>query len=379
MSEIEMVMEALIRTRTSGRKAALATVVGVKGSAYRREGAKMLIDEDENRIGMISGGCLENDVAEVAKMVIASGIPILRAYDLDEDLVWGLGLGCPGKVEIYIEPITVDYEMESSPIEGWVKSFEERKESILATVLQPELGKLGRLFMSREGSFGDLGNEELNVLVKELACKKLDETNPKAEAISVFLSGGEQVKIFLDIYLPPFELMVFGAGHDAIPVVNFAEKLGFQTTVVDQREVYNSKDRFPNAKRFILKPSQFQEKLEVGNRTYVVVMNHHLERDQETIKFVLDSPTPYVGVLGPSSRMMRMMEALENEGSFFNEKELEKMHNPIGLDIGAVSSEEIAISILAEVIAMKNGHHGGFLKGSEYIHHKNARTELKLV
>lgn len=105
MKENEVIFEAIERTRKSGLKSALATVVSVKGSAYRREGAKMLVDEAENIIGMISGGCLESDVAEEAKSVIKSGMPILKTYELDEDLVWGLGLGCPGTVKIYIEPI----------------------------------------------------------------------------------------------------------------------------------------------------------------------------------------------------------------------------------------------------------------------------------
>ncbi|WP_077247273.1 XdhC family protein [Pseudobacillus wudalianchiensis] len=105
MSETAIVMQAIEETRKAGRKAALATVVRVFGSAYRREGAKMLIDENETITGMISGGCLEADVAETAKQVIASGAPILKTYAMDEDVVWGLGLGCPGTVEIYIEPV----------------------------------------------------------------------------------------------------------------------------------------------------------------------------------------------------------------------------------------------------------------------------------
>ncbi|MGC8227629.1 XdhC family protein [Pseudobacillus badius] len=105
MSENLLVIEAIQEAREAGRKAALATVVRVYGSAYRREGAKMLVDEQENITGMISGGCLEADVAEVAKQVIESGVPALKTYAMDEDVVWGLGLGCPGTVEIYIEPV----------------------------------------------------------------------------------------------------------------------------------------------------------------------------------------------------------------------------------------------------------------------------------
>lgn len=258
------------------------------------------------------------------------------------------------------------------PFEMWLKSIKEEQESVLATVLANEQkeNNEGRLFVSRGNhSIGDLGDEQMNQQVINIAKIKLDQANPKSETCVFTLPSGEEVNVFIDVYIPPAEVMIFGAGHDAIPVAKYAVSLGFNTTVVDQRESYNSKERFPNAQRLIVRTCDFHEKIKIGYRTYIIVMNHHIERDIETLKFVLPSVSPYIGVLGPRSRRIRMLDAIKAEGILFNDYELKRMHSPIGLDIGAASSEEIAISILAEVIAKKNGHSGGFLRGSEYIHH----------
>ncbi|KAB2334845.1 hypothetical protein F7731_13885 [Cytobacillus depressus] len=267
-----------------------------------------------------------------------------------------------------------------SPFEAWLISLEEERESVLATIMPIDPSKLNkepcRLFISKESkTIGDLGDEDINQRVTEIARRKLNESNPKSETRIFTLPNGEEIHIFIDVHIPPAELMIFGAGHDAIPVAKSAVSLGFKTTVVDQREFYNSEERFPGTNRLIVKTSEFEGKIKIGHRTYIVVMNHHIERDQETLKFVLRSSSPYIGVLGPRSRRMRMLKALEEEGVIFVENELDRMYSPIGLDIGADSPEEIALSILAEVVAKKNGHAGGFLKGSEYIHKAAATKE----
>lgn len=260
-----------------------------------------------------------------------------------------------------------------SPFEAWLMSFEEEQECVLATTLPTDHTHINkapcRLFISgSHEAIGDLGDEDINLRVTEIAKKKLSESNPRSETRVFALPNGQEIQVFIDVYIPPSELMIFGAGHDAIPVAKYAVSLGFKTTVVDQREFYNNEERFPGTNRLIVKTSEFQEKVKIGRRTYIVVMNHHIERDQETLKFVLRSSSPYVGVLGPRSRRIRMIEGLGANGIFFDENELNRMYSPIGLDIGAATPEEIALSILAEVVAKKNGHSGGFLKGSEYIH-----------
>jgi xanthine/CO dehydrogenase XdhC/CoxF family maturation factor len=365
--QIALAIEEAVR---SGRQIVLATVVKVKGSAYRREGAKMVIDEQGGTCGMISGGCLEPDVVQMAEEVISKGVPLNKQYVLDEDVVWGLGLGCPGTVDLYLEPVALEDTKPAGPFGVWLACMKEKKAGILGTVLneKAEEGR-GRIFVSEEGMVtGSLGAFMLDEWFVGIAKRKLEEQAPKSETKLFTLPDGENIEIFTDVHVPPIELMIFGAGHDAIPLANISRTLGWQTTVIDPRPAYNDDQRFPGVNRILIHPSSFQEKVSIGRRTYVVVMNHHLERDQETLKFVLPSNAPYVGVLGPRSRRIRMLEALEKEGTIFAPLCMERVYSPVGLDIGAVSPEEIATSIAAEILSVRNGHSGGFLHGKEAIH-----------
>lgn len=365
MSEHEQIIQAVVQTREQGVPAALATVVRVYGSAYRREGAKMLIDENEQLTGMVSGGCLEADVGEVAKQVISSGVPVLKTYDMDEDLVWGLGLGCPGTVDIFIEPVPQE---QDQAFDHWLTSVTEKQTCALATVLK-EKGLAERVFIPQAGTpVGSLSDLSVQAHVITLAQQKMKEKNPASSSQTFTAENGEEINIFIDIYVPPAELIIFGAGHDAIPVAKYAVSLGWKTTVVDPRPYYNTEERFPGTKRILADTSKFESEVQIKSHSYVIVMNHHIERDRETLKFVVPSAAPYIGVLGPRKRRNRMMEAIQEEGIKFTEEQLKRMHSPIGLDIGSESPEEIAISIVAEIIAIQKGHEGGFLDGADAIH-----------
>ncbi|WP_228548313.1 XdhC family protein [Sporosarcina obsidiansis] len=264
---------------------------------------------------------------------------------------------------------------KQSAFEAWLASVEAEKACVLATILQTESPlanqESGRMFISSEGvTIGDLGDKTINAKIIALANQKLSEKKPKSETHTFVLSDQQEISIFIDVYIPPVDLIIFGAGHDAIPVANYSVSLGLRTTVVDSRAFYNSEERFPGAKIIVTNEDGYHEKVKIGNRTYIIVMNHHLEKDQKTLEFVLNSQAPYVGLLGPRSRRDRMLDALKEDGIVFSDNQLSRLFSPIGLDIGASSPEEIAISILAEIIAIKNGHTGGFLQGAEYIHNK---------
>lgn len=254
--------------------------------------------------------------------------------------------------------------------DAWLDCIQEKREGVLATVLQTgEAGPPGRLFIPKEGqAVGTLGDSALDAQALLAAAKKLNEPNPKPQTKGLHNAEKKEVSVFMDVYIPPLTLLIFGAGHDAIPVAKYGVSLGFHTVVVDQRPFYNSEERFPGATRVIAETAKFAERLFIDSRTYIIVMNHHLEKDQETLKFVLPSQAPYIGVLGPRSRRMRMLESLEKEGVRFENSQLERMYSPVGLDIGASGAEEIAISVLGEIIAVKNGHTGGFLHNSMHIH-----------
>jgi xanthine dehydrogenase accessory factor len=262
---------------------------------------------------------------------------------------------------------------ERDPFAAWTACLKEERAAVLSTLLKftssPDLSAGVRLFVPENGEpLGDLGDEELNRLVIKVAREKLGTLHPQSETCIFSLQGGRQAEVFVDINLPPSELMIFGAGHDADPLAKFAVQLGFKTTVVDPRPAYATEERFPGAVIILADAGSWEERVIIGRRTYVVVMNHHLERDQAAIRLALNSPAPYVGVLGPRSRRQRMLETLEKEGVTFGEEQLARMFNPVGLDIGAETPEEVAISILSEILAFRKSHVGGFLRDRDKIH-----------
>jgi xanthine dehydrogenase accessory factor len=348
--ETRQVLEAARLAWAKGQRVALATVVRVFGSAYRREGAKMLAHEDGSATCMISGGCLEPEVVEVARGVMASGSPRLVRYDLDEDVMWGLGLGCGGAVEVYIEPLP-----QGSLLARWLQMQAEGETAVLVTPLQ---GGEGRLLLREDGApEGELAPPPLQEAALEAAAALLSGPSPRAQARAV-----ASAQLFFDVSVPPPELVVFGAGHDAIPLVAQAQALGLRARVVDARPAYATPARFPGAEIVLAHPQEFPQRLRLSRHSYVVIMNHHLQRDQACLAFALDSPAPYIGVLGPRSRFERLLEGLAREGRPVGPQELGRVHSPVGLDIGAEAPEEVAVSILAEVLAVQRGFPGGPLR-----------------
>ncbi|HEX7066318.1 MAG TPA: XdhC family protein [Bacillales bacterium] len=263
--------------------------------------------------------------------------------------------------------------MTQSPFVAWTTSLKNEKPAVLVTLLEvPEgsgLSAGARLFVSEEGlSLGNLGTAILNNLAAKAAGEKLKQLHPKSETRSVQLSEGGEASVFIDVNIPPLELMIFGAGHDAIPVAKFAGDLGIRTVVVDPRSAFATEENFPGAEIVLARSEELRDKVHPGTRTFTVIMNHHLERDQACLRFALESFAPYVGVLGPRKRRKWLLDGLQEEGFTFSEEQLSRLYNPIGLDIGAETSEEVAISILSEILAVRNGHSGEFLRKKGRIH-----------
>jgi xanthine dehydrogenase accessory factor len=350
--QVTELLSSMIKEHQPG---VLATVITVKGSAYKREGAKMIIEPSGDYHGMISGGCLEGDVAASAEEVFSSGNQILKKYELDEDLVWGLGLGCPGTVEILIEPID-----SSRFFQQTADAYAKKQAFVVCKLIESEELPL---LVTESDIYGDnWGDEILQESTVMMAMQKLAQQTASSETIFLTKKTGEEVRVFLDVQFPPPKLCIFGAGHDAIPLAQLSSLLGYQTIVIDPRRSFNTSERFPTAYSLLSKPGK------MDSRTYCVIMNHHLERDIDSLAFVLKSEAPYVGLLGPRIRRAKMMNHLKEQGVTFSNRELEKLHSPIGLDIGAETPEEIALSIMAEITAFRNGHNGGFLRDKTFIH-----------
>ena len=365
MKELQDLVAAFETVKSSGLPAALATLVKVKGSTYRRSGARMLMTSDGRMVGSLSGGCLEGDVFEQAQPVMSSGQSILVSYDTtsDEDIVWGLGLGCKGIVHVLIERLATDSEL--SPMAFLSECLHRRQMGVLATVFRIEgqvRAKVGEhLMLHSDGRVtSDLTDSELIAVL--LSDAQAAQRLGKPRQMAYPRPAGE-VEAFIEVIEPPRPLIIFGAGHDAVPVVGFAKELGWHVTVVDSRPAYATKERFPRADAVILSPfEKVGEQVRLDERTAAVVMTHNYLHDFELLKRLLPSPVPYLGVLGPKRRTEQLLGELLEQGMQMNEAQLSRLYAPVGLDLGADSPEEIALAIVAEIQAVGARREGGLLR-----------------
>ena len=358
--ETERILQAIRDVRAAGQRAAIATVVRVKGSAYRREGTRILVRQDGSYECLLSGGCLEPAVADAAARVIETGEPVVVSYDLEEDSIWGLGIGCSGAVDIRIERVESD-----ALTSAWLDMLSAGRAGALVTPLE---GASGRLLVSEDAPpQGTLGDPSLDAEAATLAIDRLRAAHAH--------SGPERcnsAELFFELSLPPPKLVLFGAGSDATPLVDQAWALGFAVTVVDVRAAFLTAERFPFATLVNAHFSEFSRKVSLDDRTYVVIMNHHLERDWQSLRFALASPAPCVGVLGPRSRFRKLINGLKSQGYEPDASALARVRSPVGLAIGAETPEEIALSVMGEIVALVRGFEGGFLRGREESLHRPA-------
>lgn len=361
MSELADVLAAIESLSAKGERMALATIVAVRGSTYRRPGARLLVPEEGAPIGNISGGCLEGDVADMARLVLREDKARLAGWDLtaDDDAVWGLGLGCNGAIEVFIEP--ADRAAEVAHVLR--TALEEERPICVATVLESEAPELvapgARLVVKPDGHVeGSLGHADVDAEAIVAARELLDAERSE---IRTFMHG---VRAFVEVLEPPLRLVLCGAGHDAIPLVRAAAGLGWQAIVVDDREAFLDAARFPEAHGFVRveEPGQVAGAAPIDERTFVVVMTHNFLRDEAYLRALLPTPAAYIAMLGPAARTQRVLMDLADEGVEIGEDNRARIHAPAGLDLGAEGPEEIAQAIVAEIVAVRRGREGGFLK-----------------
>ncbi|MGH7548409.1 MAG: XdhC family protein [Gemmatimonadales bacterium] len=347
--ETREVLDRLGELLREGVKAALATVVRVRGSAYRHEGAKLLVAEDGSTTGNVSGGCLEQDVREVALHVIRTGRAELRNYcsSADEIEAWDLGVGCEGQVDVFVEPV-----VEARPRERAL--LDERKPFAVCTELpgKGEWGKGKRLIITPDGVEGDLGPTDLNRAVAG-----------RARALLGGESGGLREiagrTVFIDVFLPPPQLVLFGAGEDARPLARFASDVGFRVVVVDRRPGLLLAERFPSAARLVQSDAtELTERLALDEASYAIVMTHTFADDQAYLRALLRAPVSYIGMLGPRQRTERIMRTLSAEGPL----DESRVYGPVGLDIGTDGAEQVALSVIAEILGLRSGRRARSLR-----------------
>jgi len=360
------VFDRIRTTIDAGSPAVLATVTAVEGSAYRRPGAKMLLDPDGGGAGSITAGCLEDEVRALAADVLEAGSPRVETWDLTgEDDVWGLGVGCNGVITVLLEPLDESYR----PV---VEARLAGEPIGVATVVGSEgtgaaLGSRA-YYRPGEGFEGDggLGGEE----AAGIPATVLDElagpaetlvADGKGETLAVETDGGT-VEVFVEGVRPPPELIVFGSGHDVGPVVELAKLVDFRVTVVPFRGGHADSGRFPGADEVTsASPRDVADLREWDADTYAVVMSHNFLDDRIALEELLETPVEYIGLMGPKKRFEEMREEFAAEGRTFTDAELERVYTPIGLNLGGDTPYQIAQSIVAEVQAVAHDRRPGHL------------------
>jgi xanthine/CO dehydrogenase XdhC/CoxF family maturation factor len=303
--------------RTATGPSVLVTLTSVQGSSYRRPGARMLVTESGARIGSISGGCLEEDLVAHARSVAAARRAEVVTYDTsaENDLVWGVGLGCHGVVKILLEPLPA----RPPWADALSRNLLEGRPTLLEAVWDARSGVLGTRLA--DGQRGDPGPG-----------------------------------VFLDRVDPPPSLAIFGAGDDARPLARIALELGWKVTVADPRPALATAARFPGTFALVLGPAgELVARAAPPAGTLAVVMTHHYRHDLPLLRDLLPRPLAFLGLLGPKRRSERILSDLERDGLGITEAMRARLHAPVGLDLGADAPEEVALSIVAEMKASLSG------------------------
>ncbi len=362
LSETVEVLAAVADLEQRGRPMALATIVSVTGSTYRRPGARLLVPDEGDAIGNLSGGCLEGQVTEIGRDVMKSGESRLEFYDLtaDDEVVWGWGLGCNGAIEVFIEPAA----NAAATAAVLREALEEERALAMVTVLScsgPDVDRGARIVVYPNGEVsGSLGDDGLTRAAVEEASRSLADGTTGALELG---TPGGQARVFVEVLRPPLRLIVCGAGHDAIPLVRAGSQLGWRVDVVDDRASFLDAERFPGARSFIeCEPGEVTKRADIDGRSYVVVMSHNYLRDRDYLRSLLPSEAAYIGMLGPHARLQRLLGDLATDGFTPTSGQLGRTFGPAGLDLGGEGPEEIATAIAAEILAVSEGRGAGFLR-----------------
>jgi xanthine/CO dehydrogenase XdhC/CoxF family maturation factor len=363
MSTHRSIVDALSLASESDEAVILATVVRVTGSSYGGVGTRMVIRADGTTVGIVSGGCLESDLAEHARDVHRSGKARVVTYDTraDDDAAWGLGLGCNGLIDVLLEPL--DATNAGAVAVLLEQGFSGNSPSVLLTVIDaPDSDASASI-----GAHALIGPEEIETTGNWgdraiLSRAAMDADGAFAERRRGLVREYDEVTVAFEVVNPVIRLVLCGSGPDGVPLVKFGVDLGWNVTVVDHRSVEHSHpERFPGARVAECREAvQLAESLSLSSSTAAVVMSHNFARDTDYVRALLDSPVAYIGVLGPRARAERMLADISSQGVVIEAGD--RLFAPIGIDIATDGPDGIALSIIAEVSAVLGGRHGGHLR-----------------
>lgn len=351
--------------RSSNEPFAVGTVVDVSGSTYRRPGARVLITKDGTMSGLISGGCFESDLIDRAKQVLKNGQPATVSFDTTspDDLIFGLGLGCTGIAHILIEPYRGFTGQDH--LNFIFESVQNRTPAVLSTVFRSEAqtgARVGAHLMLRtdQHSCDNMNNQHL---IADLLEQSRHVLHSGASRVCEITTESGNVSALVEFINLPVPLLIFGAGPDAVPLVQLAKHLGWTVTVIDRRPAFTRPDRFPSADAVLLcEPEDLLNSVTLDARTVAVVMTHHFDTDSKYLKALLPSAVSYIGILGPKAKTELLLQSVRDQGIDITEQQLSRVYGPVGLDIGAETPEEIALAIVSEIQSVETAHSAGFLR-----------------
>lgn len=337
------ILPDLDRWSAENKPIALATVIQTWGSSPRRPGAKMAITPDGMITGSVSGGCVEGAVFDAGVEVLKKNRPQLLHFGVADETAWEVGLACGGSIDVFVQPL-------ASEIFHRLRSViaEERPAVNVSVVRGPDE------LLGRELLLGDEGRVT-GTIDKELDPRALEEAKESlaiGESRRVMLN--ENVEIFVEVILPPPTLIAVGGVHITIALMALAKALGYRTVVIDPRSAFGNETRFPNIDQLIpLWPDQAFQQVPITRSTAIAMLTHDPKLDDPALKIALASPAFYIGALGSKTTQAKRRQRLIDDG--LSEEQLNRLHGPIGLDLGAGTPEEIAMSIMAEIVAVRNG------------------------
>ena len=363
MKEIKAIIDAYDKTDKQTTRAALATVVRVEGSSYRRTGARMLVTDDGVWVGGISGGCLEGDALKRARLAIAKSESSLITYDTTQDDAYqiGVGLGCNGIIDVLFTPL--QYQNKDNPVEV-LKSCvaANRQTHILVNITSLEGNwagvKAGDVIQyTGLQSIHIFGEREAEKLLQEKINLQI-ENNRSGPAL-IEIPDGRKLSVFIEILLPEIHLVLMGHQYDIYPLARLIKEVGWRVTMVSNPLKINSK--LSDTVDAIFSYEQLND-IQIDQYTAIVLMSHDYKTDKKNLPKSLATDAFYIGMLGPRVRSEKIFAELAEEGKPISDDDLDRIYAPAGLDIGAISPEEIALSMLSEIKSIFSKREGGFLK-----------------
>lgn len=335
----------------------LGTIIATEGSTYRKPGAMMLIAADNSYCGLISGGCLEADLAAQASDVFTDGTPRKVYYDMShgDDFAWGLGLGCDGVIHLMLQRL--DSNTGFGFLQTLAQAWKAKSSGLLSLVTSSDDPT------HPAGDFALHCGEEFNtgdpLLMKSLHSPERSLYSSGHDMSRLFWQDAidtafGKVEVLLIPIMPPPAILICGAGHDALPVARLTVEMGWNCTIVDHRPGFARADRFPVCCDVrVLQPEELSELVPLHNMDAAVLMTHHLGHDRQYLSQAVEANVPYIGLLGPRARRDRLLGEIDAEDVH--------VYGPAGLDIGAEMPESIALAIVAEIHAFLNRRDGSML------------------